>query len=134
MPTENRQWSLDTKVEEYDNEKEDGTFKIRVCKECFSTFESAPICPFCGASYELDAIEIKNIKEIELKKVEEAKEQQRAKYKNNIQEKVKGYAEAGECKSWYELVQFCIVNGYKPGYAFYLNKKYRLNYKPYGGK
>lgn len=134
MPTADRKWSLNNKVQEYCNEKEDGTFKIRVCKECFSTFEAASICPYCGAVYELDPIEIKNIKEIELKKIEDEKEAKRLQYKDKIQEKVKGYCDASECKNWYELVQFCIVNGYKPGYAFHLNQKYRLNYKPYGGK
>lgn len=134
MITTDRDWSLDTKVKEYDNENEDGTLKIRVCQNCFSTFETAPICPYCGAVYESTPVEIQNFKEIELKKIEKEKEDRRLAYANNIQEKVKKYKDAKECKNWFELIQWVKINGYKPGYAFVLNKKLKLNYKPYGGK
>lgn len=134
MPTQDRDWSLDVRVKEYDNENEDGTLKIRVCQECFSTFETAPVCPFCGAEYETTKVEIQNMKEIELKKIEEEKERKRAAYANTIQKKVEEYKNPKECKSWYELVQYCKVKGYKTGYAFVLNKQLKLNYKPYGGK
>lgn len=134
MPTDDREWSLSSKVKEYNNENEDGTFKIRVCQECFSTFEAAPVCPYCGAVYETTPVEIQNIKEIQLKKVEEEKERQRQVYKNNIQAKVSEYESPKECKNWFELVQYCAVHGYKPGYAFILNKQLKLNYKPMKGK
>ena len=134
MPTQDRNWSLNSKVKEYSNENEDGTFKIRVCQECFSTFETAPVCPYCGAVYETTPIEIQNIKEIQLKKVEEEKERQRQVYKNNIQARVSEYESPKECRNWFELVQWCMVHGYKPGYAFVLNKQLKLNYKPMKGK
>lgn len=134
MPTQDRNWSLNSKVKEYNNENEDGTFKIRVCQECFSTFETAPVCPYCGATYESTPIEIQNMKEVQLKKVEEEKERQRQVYKNNIQARVSEYESPKECKNWYELVQYCAVHGYKPGYAFVLNKQLKLNYKPMKGK
>ena len=134
MPTQDRNWSLNNKVKEYNNENEDGTFKIRVCQECFSTFEAAPICPYCGAVYETTPLEIQNMKEVELKKIEEEKEKQRQVYKNNIQARVSEYESPKECNNWFELVQWCIVKGYKPGYAFVLNKQLKLNYKPMKGK
>ena len=134
MPTQDRNWSLNSKVKEYNNENEDGTFKIRVCQECFSTFETAPVCPYCGATYESTPIEIQNMKEVQLKKVEEEKERQRQVYKNNIQARVSEYESPKECCNWFELVQWCIVKGYKPGYAFVLNKQLKLNYKPMKGK
>lgn len=134
MPTQDRNWSLNNKVKEYNNENEDGTFKIRVCQECFSTFETAPICPYCGAAYETTPIEIQNMKEVELKKVEEEKERKRQVYKNNIQARVSEYESPKECRNWFELVQYCAVHGYKPGYAFVLNKQLKLNYKPMKGK
>lgn len=133
LPTMDRQWSLNKKVKEYSNENEDGTLKIRVCQECFSTFETAPICPYCGAIYETTPIEIQNMKEIELKKIEEEKAARKAVYASNIQEKVSHYMDAKECQNWFELVQFCKVKGYKPQYAFFLNKKLKLNYKPMKG-
>ena len=109
LPTADREWSLDSKVEEYYNENEDGTFKIRVCPECFSTFETAPVCPFCGAVYQTTPIEIQNMKNIELKKIEEEKERKRQIYAKNIQNKVENYKNPKECKNWYELVQYCKV-------------------------
>lgn len=107
FPTMEREWSLEKAVKEYYNENDDGSFKVRVCQECFNTFEQAPVCPYCGAVYESTPIEIQNFKEIELKKVEEEKERKRQVYLNNIEEKVKEYKNARECKNWVELTQFC---------------------------
>lgn len=135
MPTDEREWSLSEKVKRYDNEKEDGTFKLRVCQECFATYESSePVCPYCGATYKTTSIEIQNMKEIELRRIEEKKAERKKQYAEAVQEKVKYLSNPKECKSWYELVQWCKQKGYKPGYAFVLNKKLGLNYKPYGGK
>lgn len=133
FPTMDRNWNLNKKVQEYSNENEDGTFKIRVCQECFGTFETAPVCPYCGAEYKTDPIEIQNFKEIELKKVEEAKAIRMQKYRETIEKKVVNYKEPKECKSWMELVSWCKVKGYKQGYAFILNQKLKLNFK-IGGK
>ena len=113
-----RDWSLEKPIKEYINENEDGTLKIRVCQECFSTFETAPVCPYCGAVYETTPIEIQNFKEIELKQIEEEKERKRQIYLNNIAEKVKNYKSAYECKSWVELVQWCKNKGYKNRLCF----------------
>ncbi|MGN1327558.1 MAG: DEAD/DEAH box helicase [Clostridia bacterium] len=133
MPTQDREWSLSERTKDYYNENEDGTLKIRICPECFSTFETAPVCPFCGAEYKLTPVEIQNIKEIELKKIEEEKEKRRKQYSDNITEKVKNYGSAKECKNWYELVKWVQYKGYKPGYAYVLNKQLKLNFRPYGG-
>ena len=129
MPTMDREWSLDKSVKEYYNENEDGTFKIRVCTNCFSTFQTAPICPYCGTPYETTAIEIQNFKEIELKKVEEEKERRRQVYLNNISKKVENYKSARECKNWVELVKWCEYKKYKRGYAFVLAKQMHM---PFG--
>jgi hypothetical protein len=133
FPTMDRVWTLDSKVKEYDNENEDGTLKIRVCQKCFSTFKTAPICPYCGAVYETTAIEIQNFKEIELRKIEEKKAARQATYANNIQKIVETYKSPKECRNWFELITWVRMKGYKPGYAFILNKQLKLNYKPYNG-
>lgn len=96
--TMHRDWSLEKPVKEYDNENDDGTFKIRVCQNCFSTFEKADICPYCGAKYETTPIEIENFKQIELKKIEEEKEIKRQRYLSNIANKVKEYKNINECR------------------------------------
>lgn len=129
FPTADRDWSLTKKVKEYNNENEDGTLKIRVCQECFSTFETAKICPYCGAVYETTDVEIQNFKQIELKKIEEAKEAKRQQYLKNISEKVSNYKSAKDCANWVELVEWCKLHGYKNGYAFVLAKQMKI---PFG--
>lgn len=114
FPTMQREWSLDKPVKEYDNENDDGTFKIRVCQNCFMTFETAAVCPYCGATYETTPIEIENFKNIELKKIEEAKEERRQKYLSSVADKVKEYKNAKECQNWVELTQFVKQKGYRP--------------------
>lgn len=126
FPTATRDWSLDNKVKEYCNDNEDGTLKIRICPECFSTFETAPVCPFCGAEYEITPIEIQNIKEIQLKKVEEAREEKRLKVMSARAEKVKGYTKPEQCQNFYELVEYGKMCGYKPGWAVFQAKRLRL--------
>ena len=133
MPTANREWSLDSKVQEYCNENDDGTFKIRVCQECFGTFETAPVCPYCGASYETTQVEIENMKQVELKKIEEAKAAKMQKYRETVEKKVAEYKGPMECKNWMELVTWVKHKGYRPGYAYVLNGQLKLNFK-IGGK
>ena len=129
MPTANRVWSLESKTEDYINENNDGTLKIRVCQECFGTFKTANICPYCGAEYKITPVEIQNFKEIELKKIEEAKAIKMQKWRENTEKKVKEYKGPNECKSWGELVSWVRLKGYKPGYAIVLNKQLKLNFK-----
>lgn len=123
LPTMDRQWSLDKKVKEYDNENDDGTLRIRVCKECFSTFEGGDVCPYCGAEYELTAIEIENIKEVQLKKVEEEKELKRQQYLSSVADKVQYYESVEQCTTWAELTEFAKMKNYKPGFAYVMAKR-----------
>lgn len=123
MPTMDRDWSLKKKVKEYDNENDDGTLRIRVCKECFSTFEGGDVCPYCGAEYELTAIEIENIKEVQLKKVEEEKELKRQQYLSSVADKVQYYESVEQCTTWAELTEFAKMKNYKPGFAYVMAKR-----------
>ena len=133
FPTANREWSLDSKVQEYCNENDDGTFKIRVCQECFGTYETGPVCPYCGAEYETTQVEIENMKQVELKKIEEAKAAKMQKYRETVEKKVAEYKGPMECKNWMELVSWVKHKGYRPGYAYVLNSQLKLNFK-IGGK
>lgn len=123
LPTMDRQWSLDKKVKEYDNENDDGTLRIRVCKECFSTFEGGDVCPYCGAEYELTAIEIENIKEVQLKKVEEERELKRQQYLSSVADRVQYYESVEQCTTWAELIEFAKMKNYKPGFAYVMAKR-----------
>ena len=114
FPTQEHEWSLTGKVKEYDNEDDTGKFIIRVCQNCFSTFEKSDICPYCGATYETTPIEIENFREIELKQIEEAKEERRQKFLNSVADKVKDYKGAKECQNWVELVEWTKLKRLSP--------------------
>ena len=129
FPTMQHEWTLEGKVKEYYNEDDSGNFLIRVCQNCFSTFEKADVCPYCGAVYETTPIEIENFKNIELKKIEEAKEERRQKYLSSVADKVKEYKNINECSNWVELVQFCKNKGYKNGYAYIMAKRLGIPFK-----
>ena len=126
FPTMQREWSLDKPVKEYDNENDNGTFKIRVCQECFMTFETAPVCPYCGAVYETTPIEIENSKTIELKQIEEAKEERRQKIMRRTAEKIKNYTKPEQCETFYELVEYGKMRNFKPGWAYIQAKRLHL--------
>lgn len=121
-----REWSLEQKVKEYNNENEDGTLKIRVCQECFSTFETASVCPYCGATYQISPVEIQNFKEIQLKKIEEDKEKRRQEIMRRTAEKVKDYTKPEQCKTFYELVEYGKIRGFKSGWAYIQAKRLNL--------
>ena len=121
FPTADRVWSLKSRTKDYINENDDGTLKIRVCQECFGTFETANICPYCGAEYQVTPIEIQNFKEIELKKIEEAKAVRMQKWRESLDEKVADYKKPNECKSWGELLAFARLKGYKPRICIYIS-------------
>ena len=133
FPTSKKQWSLENKIKEYCNEDSDGSFLIRVCQECFGTFEKANICPYCGAAYETTQVEIENMKQVELKKIEEAKAAKMQKYRETVEKKVAEYKGPMECKNWMELVTWVKHKGYRQGYAYVLNGQLKLNFK-IGGK
>lgn len=124
LPTQDRDWSLKEKVKEYDNENEDGTFKLRICQNCFGTYEAKEkICPYCGAEYERTEFEIQNIKNIELKKIEAAREEKKRQYLSSVAEKVKNYTSPKECKTWTEMTEYAKKMGFKPGYAYIMAKQ-----------
>lgn len=126
LPTMDRKWSLTNKVQEYDNENDDGTLKIRICQECFSTFQTAPKCPYCGAEYKTTPIEIQNFKEIKLKKIEEEKEAKRQAIMKRTAENIANYTKPEQCRNFYELVEFGKKRGYKPGWAIFQAKRLHL--------
>lgn len=67
LPDTDREWSLDSPVKHRSEFNPDGTLSLRVCAFCFKTFETAPVCPFCGEAYDV------NRRQRELKKMEEVK-------------------------------------------------------------
>jgi flagellar biosynthesis/type III secretory pathway protein FliH len=86
---------------------ERGNFYIRTCPECFLTFQTAPVCPYCGAEYPLHPREIKAHEDIELARItaEEAEKIEKTKKAARI--------EQGRADSFESLVALGRRRGYK---------------------
>lgn len=115
LPTDDRQWSLDTKIKQKSKYDEDGMLKIRTCGYCFGTYEGHfKNCPYCGTERKLTSREIKNIEEAELKEIKQNQE----KY---ISDKIKNIR-ITDCNSLKEMQIWCKANGKKSGYAWNMAK------------
>lgn len=107
MPDEDRVWSLERSLRPRRQLNDEGDFYIRCCLNCFMTFQTAPVCPYCGAEYPLHPREIKAHEEIQLQRIT-AEEMARVE-----QEKKKARQEQGRAVSFEELVQLGRSRGYK---------------------
>ena len=107
LPDDEREWSLGEPLKRKKQLNENGDFYIRSCPECFMTFKTAPVCPFCGAAYPLHPREIKAREEIELQRIP-AEETARVEA-----EKKKARQEQGRADSFEALVQLGKQRGYK---------------------
>lgn len=107
LPTDDREWSLSKPVSKRRLTDENGNFYIRTCPECFMVFQTAPVCPFCGAEYPLHPREIQAKEDIVLQRItaEEAEKVAEAKKKSRI--------EQGRANTFEELVRLGKQRGYK---------------------
>ena len=107
LPDDEREWSLGKPLKRRPRTNENGDFYIRCCPECFMTFQTAPVCPFCGAEYPLHPREIQTKEEIQLARIsaEEAEKIAAAKKASRI--------EQGRAQSFEELVRLGRQRGYK---------------------
>ena len=111
LPDDPREWSLGEPLKRKQRLDGSGDFYIRTCPECYMTFKTAPVCPFCGAEYPLHPREIKAHEEIELQRIT-AEEMARVE-----QEKKKARAEQGRAQTFEELVALGKAKGYRnPSY------------------
>ena len=117
LPTEEHQWSLSEPVEKRRQFHEDGTLVIKQCEHCFRCYQGKR-CPYCGAIHIPKGRELKQIKDVELQKIEairrEAEEQQRRKAR----------WEQGQARTYEELVKLAKIRGYKnpTGWAYFIMK------------
>lgn len=107
LPDDDREWSLERAMSRRKSLNKNGDFYIRCCPECYMTFKTAPVCPYCGAEYPLHPREIQAHEEIELAKIT-AEETARM-------EEIKRAArmEQGRAQSFEELVKLGRQRGYK---------------------
>lgn len=111
LPDDDRAWSLTVAPKKRKEIDENGNFYLRCCPECYMTFQTAPVCPFCGAEYPLHPREIKAHEEIELARISEEQAAKLAQLKKNAR------MEQGRAASFEELVELAKSRGYKnPAY------------------
>jgi ribosomal protein L37E len=119
MPTDQREWSLDGAVKGHERFDSEGKLNIRQCENCFRTYRLPnDKCPYCGFVYKAKSRELKQMKEIQLQKIERDKQLIKEKKKVLAEEKVKAYKSIADCKTKDEIYAFCRVKGYKSGYGF----------------
>lgn len=107
LPDDVRMWSLGEPLKRHPRTDGNGDFYIRTCPECYMTFKTAPVCPFCGHTYPLHPREIKAHEEIELKRIT-AEEMARVE-----RERKKARAEQGRAESFEDLIKIGKQRGYK---------------------
>lgn len=107
LPDEEREWSLERSLRPRRQLSDEGDFYIRSCPKCFMTFQTAPVCPFCGTEYPLHPREIKAHEDIQLQRIT-AEEMARVE-----QEKKKARQEQGRAGSFEELVAIGKARGYR---------------------
>lgn len=107
LPDDERTWSLDKPVPKRRTTDENGNFYIRCCPECYMTFATAPVCPFCGSEYPLHPREIQAKQEIELQRITAEEAAQVAQLKKQAR------VEQGRAQSFEELIRLGRSRGYK---------------------
>lgn len=110
LPDDDREWSLTQPTRKRKLHDENGDFYLRCCPECYMTFKTAPVCPFCGAEYPLHPKELAVHKSIELARISAEEAAQVAQMKKQLRQ------EQGRAQTFEELVRLGRSRGYKnPG-------------------
>lgn len=107
LPDDDREWSLSKPVPKRKQTDENGNFYIRCCPECYMTFATAPVCPFCGSEYPLHPREIKAHQDIELQRITAEEAAQVAQLKKQAR------VEQGRAATFEELIKLGRSRGYK---------------------
>ncbi|MBO5969288.1 MAG: hypothetical protein J6S14_12410, partial [Clostridia bacterium] len=107
VPDEPREWSLERPVPRRKSLNDNGDFYIRCCPECYMTFKTAPVCPYCGAEYPLHPREIQAHEDIELARIT-AEETARLEQMMKV-----ARIEQGRAQSFEDLVKLGKQRGYK---------------------
>lgn len=118
LPTDEHEWSLEGEVPKRQQSNEDGSFTVRQCENCFRCFKTAPVCPYCGHVYQVKGRELKQMQDVELKKIEAIKREEDEKARKAAR------MEQGRCKSYSELVELAKSREYKnpSGWAYFIMK------------
>lgn len=112
LPDEDRKWSLDKPIKKKAEFNSNGEFTIRQCLNCYKTFKTKPICPYCGTPYPLHEREIKQRKDIELKKLSEDEKAELEKKRKQAR------IEVGMARTRFELEVIARARGYQSGWVW----------------
>ncbi len=112
LPNTKHEWSLDRKLEVKKHTNEDGSFTIRTCDNCFKVFQTAPVCPYCGFKYEVKGRELRQMENVELKRVTAEEQARVEEYKKLMR------MEVGACRTLDDLWKIQRERGYSPAWVY----------------
>ena len=116
LPNTPHQWSLDKKLEVKKHINKDGSFSIRTCEKCFKVFKTAPVCPYCGWKYEVKGRELKQMQDVELKRITAEEQAKIEMHKKQMR------IEVGACKTFNDLWKIQRERGYSPAWVYKMAK------------
>jgi superfamily II DNA or RNA helicase len=111
MPTDTHNWSLSQSVPKRKEFNEDGTLSIRQCEICFRCYQGSK-CPYCGTEHIPKGRELRQIQEVELKKIEAIEKEELEKKKKDAR------MEVGRCKTIADLQKIAKERGYAQGWIW----------------
>ena len=122
LPDDDHSWSLTKPMIKKKAFDEEGNLYVRMCPECYMTFKTSDICPFCETPYPLHPREIKAKEEIELARItaEEMAAVEQAKKKARM--------EVGKCRTLEDLWRVARDRGYAPGWVYKMAKVKGIRY------
>ena len=117
LPTEEHQWSLGEPLKKREQFNEDGTLVIKQCDTCFRCYQGKR-CPYCGAIHIPKGRELKQIKDVELQKIETIRRE------TEEQKRRDARWEQGQARTYEDLVKLAKSRGYKNpnGWAYFIMK------------
>ena len=89
-----------------------GNFSIRVCPNCFKTFQTAPVCPYCHTIYPLHPKEIQSRSDVEVTKITAEIQDEVRKKKQQMRQEV------GRARSFPELMKIAKERGYNTRWVY----------------
>lgn len=115
LPDTDRQWSLEGRVR-HRMVTDEGAFTMRSCPVCYRVF-TGDICPYCGTPYVPKDRELKQIKEVELRKIneEEAVRMERKRKEMRM--------EVGRARSIADLIKIQRARNYNQNWVWVMAKK-----------
>ena len=111
MPTETHNWSLSQSVPKRKEFNEDGTLSIRQCDGCFRCYQGKR-CPYCGTEHIPKGRELRQIQEVELKKIQAEEAVKIEQQKKNAR------MEVGQARTIADLQKIANERGYAKGWIW----------------